>query len=194
MGVILTVCHWWIVALWVIFVVYWAVAAISARRGLKRSAFRGSLKLRLILMVVIVAAVALTRHSSALHGLQFNLFWSVPMALAGAIIVTLGAVLAFTARAAIGRNWGTPGMQRSDTELITRGPYALVRHPIYSGILLMMVGTAIGLIFAWWLVAAAAAVYFVYSARAEERYMCERFPDAYPAYRARTKMLVPFLL
>ena len=194
MGVILTVCHWWIVALWVIFVVYWAVAAISARRGLKRSAFRGSLKLRLILMVVIVAAVALTRHSSALHALQFSLFWRVPMALAGAVIATLGALLAFTARAAIGRNWGTPGMQRSDTELITRGPYALVRHPIYSGILLMMVGTAIGLIFAWWLVAAAAGVYFVYSARAEERYMCERFPEAYPAYRARTNMLVPFLL
>lgn len=193
MGVILTACHWWIVALWVIFVVYWAVAAISARRGLKRSVFRGGMKLRLILMVVIVAAVALTRHSPALHALQFSLFWSVPMAVAGAIIATLGAALAFTARAAIGRNWGTPGMQRTDTELITRGPYGLVRHPIYSGLLLMMIGTATGLIFAWWLVAAAAGVYFVYSARAEERYMCERFPDAYPAYRARTKMLVPFL-
>ena len=193
MGVILAACHWWIVALWVIFVVYWAVAAISARRGLKRSAFRGSMKLRLILMVVIVAAVVLTRHSSALHALQFSVFWSIPAAISGAIIATLGAVLAFTARAAIGRNWGTPGMQRTDTDLITRGPYALVRHPIYSGILLMMVGTAIGLIAAWWLVAAAAAVYFIYSARAEERYMCERFPDAYPTYRARTKMLVPFL-
>lgn len=193
MGVILAACHWWIVALWVIFVVYWAVAAISARRGLKRSAFRGSIKLRLILMVVIVAAVVLTRRSSALHAVQFSLFWSLPMAFAGALIATLGAVLAFTARAAIGRNWGTPGMQRTDTDLITRGPYALVRHPIYSGILLMMVGTAIGLLFAWWLVVAAAGVYFVYSARAEESYMCDRFPDAYPAYRARTKMLVPFL-
>jgi protein-S-isoprenylcysteine O-methyltransferase Ste14 len=130
MGVILTACHWWIVALWVIFVVYWAVAAISARRGLKRSAFRGSMKLRLILMVVIVAAVALTRHSPALHALQFRLFWSLPMAFAGAIIATLGAALAFTARAAIGRNWGTPGMQRTDTDLITSGPYALIRHPI----------------------------------------------------------------
>jgi protein-S-isoprenylcysteine O-methyltransferase Ste14 len=151
------------------------------------------MKLRLILMVVIVVAVVLTRHSPALHALQFRLFWSLPMAFAGAIIATLGAALAFTARAAIGRNWGTPGMQRIDTDLITRGPYGLVRHPIYAGILLMMIGTAIGLIFAWWLVAAAAGVYFVYSARSEERYMCERFPDAYPAYRARTKMLVPFL-
>lgn len=191
---ILTLCHWWIVALWVIFVVYWAVAAISARRGLKRSAFRGSMKLRVTLMVVIVAAVVLTRRSSALHALQLGVFWSVPAALSGAIITSLGAALAFTARAAIGRNWGTPGMQRTDTELITRGPYGLVRHPIYSGLLLMMVGTAIGLIITWWLVAAAAAVYFIYSARAEEKYMCERFPDAYPAYRARTRMLVPFLL
>jgi protein-S-isoprenylcysteine O-methyltransferase Ste14 len=194
MGVILTACHWWIVILWVIFIVYWAVAAISARRGLKRGAFRGSLKLRFFLMVVIVAAVELTRRWPALHGVQFGLFRNVPMALAGAIIATLGAALAFTARAAIGRNWGTPGMQRTDTQLITRGPYALIRHPIYSGILLMMIGTAIGLIVAWWVVAATAALYFVYSARSEEKYMCERFPDAYPAYRARTKMLVPFLL
>jgi protein-S-isoprenylcysteine O-methyltransferase Ste14 len=178
----------------VIFVVYWAIAAVAARRGLKRSAFRGSMKLRLAMFVVIVAAVALARRSPALHAFQVHLFWSVPMALSGALIATLGAAVAFWARAAIGRNWGTPAMQRTDTELVTHGPYALVRHPIYSGMLLMMIGTGVGLIWTWWLVAAAAAVYFIYSARSEERYMCERFPDAYPAYRARTKMLVPFLL
>ena len=58
----------------------------------------------------------------------------------------------------------------------------------------MMIGTATGLIPAWWLVAAAAGAYFFVSARAEEQHMAERFPDAYPAYRARTKMLIPFLL
>ena len=95
---------------------------------------------------------------------------------------------------AIGRNWAPPATCRTDTELVTSGPYALVRHPIYGGILLMMVGTAIGLIPTWWLVAAAAGIYFFYSARAEERFMTERFPDSYPAYRARTKMLIPLLI
>jgi protein-S-isoprenylcysteine O-methyltransferase Ste14 len=115
------------------------------------------------------------------------------MAISGAIIATAGAILAFTARAAIGRNWGPPASRRTDTELITSGPYAFVRHPIYSGILLMIIGTAVGIVPTWWLVAAAAGFYFFYSARAEERFMAERFPDTYPAYRARTKMLLPFL-
>lgn len=191
---ILTVCHWWIVGLWVVFIVYWIIAAIPARRGLKRGAFRGTLRIRLVLMVIIVAAVALSRRSSALHELQFAVFWSVPMAATGAVIASLGAAIAFSARAEIGRNWGPPQTRRTDTELVTSGPYALVRHPIYSGVLLLMIGTAIGLLPTWWLVAAAAAVYFIVSARAEEKHMAERFPDSYPAYRERTKMLIPFLL
>ena len=73
------------------------------------------------------------------------------------------------------------------------GPYAFIRHPIYGGVLLMMVGTALGFAPVWWLAAGAAGIYFFYSARAEERFMGERFPDSYPAYRARTKMLIPFL-
>jgi protein-S-isoprenylcysteine O-methyltransferase Ste14 len=190
---ILTVCHWWIVGLWLIFLVYWVIAAIYARRGLNRGAFRGTIRIRLILFAVIVIAVALARRSSALHELQAAVFWSVPLALTGAIIATLGAVLAFGARAAIGRNWGPPATRRTDTELITSGPYALVRHPIYSGILLMMIGTAIGLVLSWWLVAVAAGIYFFVSARAEEKYMAERFPDSYPAYCARTWILIPFV-
>jgi protein-S-isoprenylcysteine O-methyltransferase Ste14 len=58
----------------------------------------------------------------------------------------------------------------------------------------MMIGTALAMIPIWWLVAAAAGVYFFYSARSEERYMTERFPGDYPAYRSRTKMLLPFVL
>lgn len=85
-------------------------------------------------------------------------------------------------------------MRKIDTDLVTSGPYRLIRHPIYSGVLLMIIGTAVGITPLWWLVAAAAGFYFVHSARAEERYMAERFPDTYAAYRARTKMLLPFLL
>ena len=84
-------------------------------------------------------------------------------------------------------------MRKTDTELVTRGPYSVIRHPIYSGILLMMVGTAVGITPGWWLLAAAAGFYFFYSARAEERYMAERFPETYPPYMARTRMLVPYL-
>ena len=189
-----TVCHWWIGGLWVVVVLYWAIVAMFVKRGADPVARRRGVAVRLVLFVIIVITVDLARRSPRLHSLQMAEFRSPSMAIAGAVIATAGAILAFAARAAIGRNWGSPGMRKTDTDLVTSGPYRIVRHPIYSGILLMMIGTAVGLIPAWWLVAAAAGFYFVYSARAEERYMAERFPDSYPAYRARTKMLVPFLL
>jgi protein-S-isoprenylcysteine O-methyltransferase Ste14 len=191
--VILTVCHWWIVALWVVFVIYWAVAALVMKR-LDRSAIRSGMAMRFGIFLTVAVAIALVRRSPELRALQLAQFQSVPMAVSGAIIATLGVILAFSARAAIGGNWGPPATRRADTELVTSGPYAFVRHPIYGGILLMMTGTAIGLIPTWWLVAAAAGIYFFYSARAEERFMTERFPDSYPAYRARTKMMLPFVL
>jgi protein-S-isoprenylcysteine O-methyltransferase Ste14 len=192
-GVILNLCHLWIVALWAIFFLYWLVAAIFARRGLNRDAFRGGMKLRVAMFVVILAAVLVTRRSHYLASLQRAEFDNVPLAVSGALLATLGAIVAFVARAAIGRNWGPPATRRTDTHLIAAGPYALIRHPIYSGVLLMMIGTAVGLFPMWWLVAIASGIYFTLSARLEEKFMTSRFPVEYPAYRARTKMFVPFI-
>jgi protein-S-isoprenylcysteine O-methyltransferase Ste14 len=76
---------------------------------------------------------------------------------------------------------------------VTSGPYRLVRHPIYSGILVAGIGTATALSW-WWLVPVAlAGAYFLYSAAVEERWLADQFPDAYPAYRRSTKMRVPFI-
>jgi protein-S-isoprenylcysteine O-methyltransferase Ste14 len=150
--------------------------------------------MHLLLVLAIVAAVLLVRRMPSLHALQWAVFQSLPLAITGAIFMTLGAVLAFAARAVIGRNWGSPAARKSDTELVTGGPYKIIRHPIYSGLLLMMAGTSIGLSPAWWLVVVVASVYFLRSARSEEEFMTERFPDQYPTYRAHTKMLIPWVL
>jgi len=69
-----------------------------------------------------------------------------------------------------------------------------VRHPIYSGILLAGAGTAVALSWRWLVVVALAAVYFLYSASVEERYLSVQFADTYPAYKRSTKMLLPFIL
>lgn len=193
MGMILRIAHLWVLGLWVVMLAYWAIAALFTKPTLDRGG-RTGLLMRLGIGAVAVAAVLLARRSPALFELQLDELGSVPMALAGALIATAGAALAFSARAVLGRNWGTPGSRKVDSELVTRGPYSLVRHPIYGGLLLMMTGTAIGLIAAWWVMVAAAGTYFVYSARREERLMTERFPDLYPSYRARTRMLLPFIL
>ena len=108
--------------------------------------------------------------------------------------LVVGLAFAIRARLTIGRNRGTPMSQKDDPELVTSGPYRLVRHPIYSGVLVAGAATALALSW-WWLVAVAlAGIYFIYSATVEERFLTEQFPDTYAAYKRSTKMLVPFIL
>ena len=83
--------------------------------------------------------------------------------------------------------------EKVNPELVTSGPYRTVRHPIYSGIILALVGSAVAVNWYWLIVAALSAFFFVYSAYMEERYMTVRFPDAYPVYKRSTKMLIPFV-
>jgi protein-S-isoprenylcysteine O-methyltransferase Ste14 len=80
-----------------------------------------------------------------------------------------------------------------DPELVTSGPYRYVRHPIYSGILLGLIGTAVALDPVWFVVVVIVAVYFAYSATVEERLMSVQFPADYAEYRRHTRMLVPFI-
>jgi protein-S-isoprenylcysteine O-methyltransferase Ste14 len=83
---------------------------------------------------------------------------------------------------------------KEDPELVTTGPYAYVRHPIYAGLWLAMLGSGIAQS-VWWLVPVVfGGGYFFYSARKEEKVMLKRFPDEYRAYVKRTKMFVPFVL
>lgn len=112
----------------------------------------------------------------------------------GAIVFASGLLLAVWARIHLGHNWGMPMTQKQEPELVTDGPYRLVRHPIYTGILLGMVGTGLA-ISLWWLIACVLiGAYFIHSARVEEGNLMRTFPRQYPSYRARTKMLIPFVL
>ena len=105
----------------------------------------------------------------------------------------VGLGFAIWARVHIGRNWGSPMTQKDAPELVTSGPYRVARHPIYSGILVAGVGTAVALSWPWLIAVGLAGIYFVYSASVEERYLTEQFPDAYPVYKRSTKVFVPFI-
>jgi protein-S-isoprenylcysteine O-methyltransferase Ste14 len=171
---------------WVAFWIYWLVAAFSMKRG--RLAWSRELRIR---AVIVVLAILLLR----LGAFQNNGLTSDPWrAGLGLVLFAVGLAFAVWARIHIGRNWGTPMSQKDDPELVTSGPYQLVRHPIYSGILVAGVGTAVALSWQWLIAVALAGVYFVYSATIEERNLTEQFPDSYPAYSRATKMLVPFIL
>ncbi len=84
--------------------------------------------------------------------------------------------------------------QKDDPELVTSGPYRLVRHPIYSGILLGVLGTALASSYIGLIIVGVLGAYFYYSATVEEKNLTATFPSAYPDYRSHTKMLIPFVL
>src|SRR5487761_930586 len=166
---------------WAAFWLYWLVAAFSMKRG--RVPWSRELRIRAVIVVAVILLVRLGAFRD--RGLNTDP-WRVGL---GLVLLALGLGFAIWARVHIGRNWGTPMTQKAEPELVTSGPYHLVRHPIYSGILVAGIGTAIGLSWLWLIAVALAGIYFVYSAIVEERYMTEQFPDTYPAYKQLTKML-----
>ncbi len=171
---------------WVAFWVYWLVAATGAKAGQTRWARFAGFRVGLILVILLLLRVRAFRgHVAATND---PLLWGIGLAL-----FLLGLALAIWARVYIGRNWGMPMSQKVDPELVTAGPYSRVRHPIYSGIILAMIGTTIAVSLYWLAAVVVTGAYFIYSAIMEERSMARLFPDSYPEYKRSTKMLVPFI-
>ena len=170
---------------WAAFWIYWIISAFAAKRG--HVAWARELRIRAVIFVLTIILIKLGAFRD--HGSHSDP-WR-----AGAGLVFFAAGLAFSiwARIHIGRNWGGPMSQKNEPELVASGPYRLVRHPIYSGILVALIGTALALSWAWLIAVALAGVYFVYSAVVEERNLTKQLPDLYPAYKRSTKMLVPFI-
>jgi protein-S-isoprenylcysteine O-methyltransferase Ste14 len=169
---------------WLVFWIYWLVAASSSKQSVSggwRPRLIGVSAVGVVLIAVVLRGGSLARHS-------------VILAVIGALLFACGIALAVWARLHLGRNWGAPMSQRAEPELVTSGPYRFVRHPIYTGLLLAMLGTALVNNLLGLIVVAALAAYFYYCGTVEERNLAATFPEAYPEYRSRTKMLIPFLL
>lgn len=169
---------------WIVFWIYWLAAASRSKESV-RSGWRTQLAGVTTVGVFLIAGV-LRGGSLAVH--------SVILATAGALLFACGITLAVWARLHLGRDWGMPMTQRAEPELVTSGPYRSVRHPIYSGLLAAMLGTALVNSLLGLIVVVLLVPYFYYCGRVEERNLATTFPQAYPEYRSRTKMLIPFLL
>ncbi len=114
---------------------------------------------------------------------------------AGALLTVTGCAFAVWARIVLGGNWSGRVTVKAAHELITRGPYALARHPIYTGMLTALAGTA--LVVGEWRALAGLAIFvlaFTVKMNQEERLMMQTFPEAYPLYRQRVKALIPGVL
>jgi protein-S-isoprenylcysteine O-methyltransferase Ste14 len=120
--------------------------------------------------------------------------WGLPLTVIGIVLLLAGLGFAIWARYHIGRNWSGVVTVKQDHALIRSGPYALVRHPIYSGLLLAIVGTAMARGNAAAIIAIALVLFaFLRRVAVEEKWMTETFGPAYDDYRATTPALVPFL-
>ena len=170
---------------WAAFWIYWIIAAFSTKRS--RVPWSRELRIR---GAILIVAIVLIRSGAFRHSDANTEAWRAVLGLA---LFAGGLGFAIWARLHIGRNWGTPMSQKAEPELVTSGPYHLVRHPIYSGILIAGVGTAVALSWVGLLPVALASLYFIYSATVEERYLGQEFPETYPAYKRSTKMLIPYI-
>lgn len=173
-----------IAVLWVLFWIYWLISAAGAKDGSRTRRTRPPGLIVAVLVLVLLRVFrpgSLADHDPILQAL-------------GAVLFLAGLSLAVWARIYLGRNWGMPMTQKDEPELVTSGPYHLVRHPIYSGILMGILGTSLATNLYWLIALIIIGIYFIYSARVEEGLMDATFPSTYPTYKTKTKMLIPFLL
>lgn len=176
-----------IAVVWVAFWLYWLASAVNAKSANRsgRGAYMGTR------VALIIAVFLLLR----LHVFRGRVLPDTPWLLALGLLLFFGGLgLAVWARVYIGRNWGTPMSQKDNPELVTTGPYHKIRHPIYTGIITAMIGTALATSLLWLAVAVILGGYFIVSATREEKYMASQFPATYPAYKRSTKMLIPYIL
>jgi protein-S-isoprenylcysteine O-methyltransferase Ste14 len=173
---------------WLAFFASWVVLAAKFGRRTRAQYFSvAGLALRLAIAVALISAMLYGNRDGFEPGLGDGI------AAGGASICVVGLAFAIWARVTLGANWGMPQTVHEDPELVTGGPYRYVRHPIYTAVLTMFLGTTLvhpTVVFP----AVAVAAYFVFSARREEQDMQRKFPDTYAEYRKRSKFLVAFLL
>ena len=182
--------------LWVAFILCWLILRQFNKKA-SRTPWRAALGLRLAVLAGVAVFIILRRHGMGGLFITLNDAQTLHIGTAGQWLgvglCLVGFGFAFWARIHIGRNWGMPMSLRQGHELVTSGPYTHVRHPIYSGLMLAMIGSALAVGALWLLLFVVYFTYFIVAARSEEKMMLAHFPDAYPAYRRRTKMLIPFV-
>jgi len=184
---------WVIRVCWIIFILVWLLGTVST----KRTIYRESSAERARYWLVLVIGYFLVIKSSSLPP-PFD--WLVvphttSSVWVGAFLCVSGLVFAIWARVILGRNWSGVITLKEEHELIERGPYRVVRHPIYTGILAMFAGTAIPTgYFGGFLGLLVVSVSFWLKLKREEDLMLKHFPGKYAIYQRRVKRIIPFLV
>ncbi|SPE27607.1 putative Isoprenylcysteine carboxyl methyltransferase [Candidatus Sulfotelmatomonas gaucii] len=179
---------------WTVLSVYMICAAFSASRRVESD--RGWNWSWLVFAVIVVLFLLLRNDDHLPPYVTWAILPHTPFACFGAdLLVLAGLIVALWGRIALGKNWNLYPSFQENHELIQSGPYAYVRHPMYSGLILMFLGTV-----AWYgtglgiilFIASLLGIWF--KLRQEERILTGHFGAAYASYEERVKALIPFVL
>ena len=180
--------------IWITVAAVWLVARLRSKPDLR---VERSISRVFQLHLLIAAGILLFSFRPHIPRLETRyLPESVAIAVAGVVMTAFGAGFAIMARLHLGRNWSSVAKIKRDHELIRGGPYRVVRHPIYTGLLIATLGTAIASGQLRGLLAVPLVLLgFWLKARSEERLLLSEFGDRYAQYRREvTSAIVPFLL
>ncbi|HET9330175.1 MAG TPA: isoprenylcysteine carboxylmethyltransferase family protein [Steroidobacteraceae bacterium] len=177
--------------LWLAWGLYWMLRAVGAKRTARRESWLSRFA---HVVPLSIGAILLGWRTLPWPWLAQRL-WprSFVVYCIGMVLLVAGLLFTVWAREHLGRNWSGTVTVKQDHELIRTGPYGYVRHPIYTGGLTAVLGTALasGTVRAW-LGFAIIAIALIRKLRIEERFMAETFPGSYAAYRAQVPALMPF--
>lgn len=180
---------------WLVVLGFWAWSARSVKSAVSQESF--GMRFAAYWLPLIVAGLLLG------PGRWFGHSWlreqfvphNVSVFTLGLALAVAGAVLCIYSRVLLGRNWSATVQLKQDHELIEAGPYRVIRHPIYTGFLLLFLGSAI--VTGDWRGLVAVAVVFVSfwrKLRLEEEWLTRHFGPVYESYCRRTKALIPSVL
>lgn len=177
--------------LWLVFLAYWfSVSRGNKKTKRRRKTIWGGAATRTILILIIVLLWAFPVFS-------YQIFLpNLATRVIGLIICLSGLIFAVLSRRALGANWSaSPAEVKEGHQLITAGPYKLVRHPIYAGVITGLLGTfiAAGKLHLLILLVLVAIGMFIRS-RAEDKLMSQEFPAIYSEYKKKTKAFIPKVL
>jgi len=182
-----------IALLWMAWFAYWGIAARSVKADVRQESTASRIA-HLFPLIAGALLLWLPRLPAGFLGGRFLPETSTVYCI-GAALVAIGLGFSVWARVLLGRNWSGIVTLKQDHELVRSGPYRWVRHPIYTGLLLGFVGSAIAL--GEWRGILAVLIVFVAlwrKLRLEERWMVETFGDEYRRYREQVRALIPFVL
>ena len=183
-----------IIICWAVFILYWIVSSFGVKRDIGRTPWRRLWWVRVAIASVVVGWIWGTSSLGRLthHIWVMNAPISGTLGIIGAVLCVLGVGLAIWARVHLGRNWSPAPALKQEHELVRSGPYALVRHPIYTGIILAALGSTLTSP-VWLIMFFIVSSMFIWRVYVEENLMIQQFPNQYPEYKERTWALIPFV-